>query len=118
MLFRSGKGKYTDESLSVIYRILPAGKDISKASFKIKTKEYIGRSVKLTSEDITAVLSKKGLTLGTDYEITAYTNNVKKGTATVTFRGIGEYGGTKTVKFKITQRNIGNWWQGILGLFH
>ena len=33
-----------------------------------------------------------------------YSNNTKKGTANVTARGKGQYGGSKTVKFKITSR--------------
>ena len=33
-----------------------------------------------------------------------YSNNTKKGTANVTVRGKGQYGGSKTVKFKITSR--------------
>lgn len=36
-----------------------------------------------------------------DYEIISYTNNIKKGTAKLTIHGLGEYGGTKTVTYKI-----------------
>ncbi len=46
------------------------------------------------------------LELGTDYEIAAYSDNLKKGTATVTFKGIGAYAGEKTVKFKINSAKI------------
>lgn len=41
------------------------------------------------------------LIYGTDYEIESYKNNTKKGIATVTIRGIGRYGGTRTVEFAI-----------------
>lgn len=37
-----------------------------------------------------------------DFEIVGYTNNIRKGTAKVTIHGLREYGGTKTVTFKIT----------------
>lgn len=37
----------------------------------------------------------------TDFTIAGYGNNEKIGNATVTIRGNGKYGGTKTVKFKI-----------------
>ena len=36
-----------------------------------------------------------------DFTIVGYSNNIKTGNATLTIRGAGEYGGTKTVKFKI-----------------
>ena len=112
----TGKGKYTSESISATYRILPSGMDISKMTFKIANKEYTGRPVTITAEDITSIkLGKKvqDLQYGRDYIITGYTNNVKKGTATVTFQGFGSYGGTKSVKFKIGQRSIVSHWQGI-----
>ncbi|GEM_PF-1488816 len=115
----TGKGNYTNETVSAVYRVTAAS--IAKGTFKIKNQEYTGRSITLdpAEGDITkAVVSKKDLTYGTDYIITGYTNNVKKGTATVTFQGIGNYGGTKTVKFKIVQRNIGTWWKGILGFLN
>ena len=50
----------------------------------------------------------------------SYQKNDKKGTAKVTIRGIGEFGGEKVVKFKIKERNIedkNNWWDGIISRF-
>lgn len=43
-----------------------------------------------------------------DYEILedSYVNNVRKGTASVKVRGLGDYGGTKTVKFKIQAKKM------------
>ena len=40
-----------------------------------------------------------------------------KGTAKVTFRGKGDYGGEKTVSFKIGQRSIVDYWQGVKNFF-
>ena len=50
--------------------------------------------------------------IATTAEVEAFLKkNVKKGTATVTLRGIGDFGGEKTVKFKIVQKNVTtNWW--------
>ena len=36
----------------------------------------------------------------------SYKKNDKKGTATVTLKGCGEYGGTKTIKFKIMPKEL------------
>lgn len=41
-----------------------------------------------------------------DYEIVEFTNNTKAGTATMTIRGLGTYGGIKTVKFKINATKL------------
>ena len=43
----------------------------------------------------------------------SYVKNVNKGTAKVTFRGINDFGGTKTVSFQIGKRSIEEFWQGI-----
>ena len=112
----TGKGNYTGDSISTTYRILPAGYDISKLKITAVKKEYTGREVTLDPADLTFKSGRTELNLeyGKDYEITGYTNNLKKGTATVTIHGIGSYGGEKTVKFTITQRNIKTRWEGIL----
>ncbi len=39
-----------------------------------------------------------------EYRIIGYTSNVKKGTAKVFLAGTGDYGGLKTVKFKIAKK--------------
>ena len=115
----TGKGNYTG-TVSTTYRILETGKDISKLTFKIANQEYTGSPVTIDEGDITSIkLGKKvqELVFGTDYIIESYSNNVNKGTAKVTFRGIGEYGGTRTVSFKIGQRSIVDYWNGIRKLF-
>ena len=59
----------------------------------------------------------KTLTLGEDIEVVpdSYVKNVNKGTAKVTFRGINDFGGTKTVSYKIGARSIADFWRGIFG---
>ena len=46
------------------------------------------------------------------YEIVpnSYKNNVKEGTASVTIRGVNNYGGTKIVKFSIRAKGF-VWWK-------
>ena len=46
------------------------------------------------------------LRIGTDYVITGYRNNTKKGTARVTLQGIGQYSGTKTAGFRIRAKSF------------
>ena len=59
---------------------------------------------------------KQYLTIGEDFEVIpgSYQKNVSQGTATVMLRGINDYGGTKTVKFKIVKKNVVNNWGGII----
>ena len=100
-----GKGAYAGQSdaeavYTVTYKVTEA--DFSKAKITIKPQSYTGKAVTLTKDDITVKIGGKELAKE-NYEILAgsYINNVKKGTAQVTLVGTGEYGGAKTVKFKI-----------------
>jgi len=106
----SGTGAYAGGELETSYQIMPM--DFSKAKITIKPQEYTGNAVALNKEAFQSV--KVGNTditsqYSTSYEIIAgsYRNNVKKGTASVSIRGIGNYGGTKTIKFKITSKKFG-----------
>lgn len=86
-----------------IYRIVQA--DISKAKVKVDPQEYTGRKQKPGKDQIHVTLD--GVLLGDgDYEIVEYRNNVNQGTAKVTIRGVGSYGGTKTANFKIQRRGL------------
>ncbi len=53
--------------------------------------------------------------LGENIEVVpgSYIKHVNKGTAKVTFRGINDFGGTKTVSYKIGSRSIEEFWKGI-----
>jgi len=99
----TGKGNY-EGKVSTTYRILLSGKDLAKAKVKVNAKKYYdnGNSVTLSKSDLTVKIGK--VTVPSDaYELVegSYINNDKKGTAKVTIRGIGQYGGTKTVSYKI-----------------
>ena len=81
--------------------------DIAKAKVVVKSKQYTGKEITLTAEDFTTIrIGKTNLKEGVHYIIVAdsYKNNIKQGTASVTIRGIGDYGGTKKVNYKITRR--------------
>lgn len=108
MVTLEGMGNYTGSSMGT-YRI--AESDISKVKTNKAKVTYNGSNTILTEEmlkqgvlELTDKNAKKTLVYGTDYIITGYKNNGKKGTATVTVKGIGSYGGTKDVKFTITGR--------------
>ena len=112
----AGAGDYAGGILTGAYRILQAGRDISKAAIQLNAQAYPGKgkSVEITdaSQFKGAVLKTGGksvsLAFGADFEVVpgSYVNNGKTGTAKVTFRGIGAFGGTKTVSFKIGQRSV------------
>lgn len=105
--------------------------DISKATIQINNQTYTGQPVTITDQSrfkpnkvyIKVGNEKKELILGKDIEVVpnSYVKNVNKGTAKVTFRGINDFGGTKTVSYKIGTRSIADFWKGIFnkmtGLF-
>ena len=91
------------------------GANIGKAKIDAKklTVTYTGEPIELTAEDMGNVIITHGkkanavtLAYGVDFEIAGYTNNIKKGTMTVTLRGIDPYSGFKTFKVKILPQNI------------
>ncbi len=102
-----GKGNYSDDStLQASWRVATL---LKGAKVTVLSKfAYTGEAVTLTESDLQVIKNKDEL--GTDqYEILegTYKNNTKVGTASVQIRGLGEYGGTITVKFKIAKRVIG-----------
>lgn len=105
----TGIGAYSG-TIEAVYRV--AENSFSKAKVTISGQEYTGKAVTLDKDDITVKIGKKELEYGTDYEIVAdsYSNNVKKGTATVTVIGKGSYGGMKTAKFKIVSKDFTWFW--------
>ena len=103
---------YVEESTqTTTYRVVQAS--IAKASVKINAQVYTGKEITLSKEDFAKMrVGKDDLTLGETFEIVegSYRNNINKGTASVTIKGIGNYGGTKKVTFKITSRTMAWWW--------
>lgn len=103
----TGKGKYSG-SLEGRYRVTQY--NFLKASIKIDPQVYTGRKIELPEGAVHVKMNRNDpeLKMGDDFEIVAgsYVNNIKKGTASVQLRGLGNYGGTKTVKFKINTRKL------------
>ena len=110
----TGEGIYEDGVLSTTYKITQA--DFSKAKITIKPQVFTGDVICLDKEDIKEVKvngTKITDQYGISYEIVedSYKNNVKKGKATVTLKGKGNYGGNKTVTFRISAKNFVWFWK-------
>lgn len=101
--------------LRCIYRITE--KMISKTKVTTAIKEYTGKEVKLDYKDIVIMDGNKELVGGEDYIILEdYKNNINKGTATVTLKGISDtYGGTVNVKYSIGTKGMLWWFRSVLG---
>ncbi len=107
----TGKGLYEGET-KVSYRYIKASQNLNKAKKgkTIEAKIYTGGEIKLKNSDLMEIIyvengsERKYLVPGKDFRIEGYTDNINKGTAKVVLQGIGEYGGTKTLKFTIKQK--------------
>ena len=118
-----GKGNYAGGEAYATYRILENSHDISKATIQIQDQDYTGNPVLITEQSqfkmgkvyIKIGKETKELILGEDIQVVpgSYVKHVDKGTAKVTFRGINDFGGTKTVSYKIGARSIEEFWKGI-----
>lgn len=97
-----GKGNYLG-STEVHFRYVTA--DISKATINVESQSYTGKEIKLNKDDITIKIGNEILKK-TDYVITGYKNNVEKGTAEINIKGVGNYGGIKSAKFKIAVKSM------------
>lgn len=104
MVTAEGKGNYSG-TISANYRITVY--DIAKAAVTVIPQYYTGREV-CPGQNQLVVKYGKTILGRDDYEITGYSGNVQKGTASLTIHGMGSYGGTKTVKFNIGNRSVVN----------
>ena len=75
----------------------------SKSKITVNAKPYTGKEVEIGKDDIKVMYKGTELIYKKDYDIIkdSYKNNIKKGKATVTIKGCGEYVGEKTVTFTI-----------------
>ncbi|MCR5502287.1 MAG: leucine-rich repeat protein [Lachnospiraceae bacterium] len=101
--------------LTGAYRIV--GCLISSAKVTgITSQIYTGKKITFDPADITVKVNGKKLvpydseTGEGDFEI-SYINNTRKGTATAIITGKNNYGGTRTVKFRIKARGFRWWWR-------
>lgn len=97
----TGKGNYSG-SITKEFIITPA--DFSKltASLAAGTFSYDGTEKK---PEVTVKSGSKQLTSGTDFTV-SYTDNINVGTAKAIITGKGNYSGTITKSFKITQADL------------
>lgn len=97
----TGKGNYSG-SITKEFIITPA--DFSKltASLAADTFSYDGTEKK---PEVTVKSGSKQLTSGTDFTV-SYTDNINVGTAKAIITGKGNYSGTITKSFKITQADL------------
>ena len=110
-----GRGNY-DKTVSAQFRVIANDKNIAGAKVTVNPQTYTGKELRPAGAEVRVqVKVKEGkknvwkdLKEGTDYEIVAdgYMKNIDKGTARLTVRGTGEYGGTKTVTFKIVAQTM------------
>ncbi|MBQ0027133.1 MAG: hypothetical protein KBS96_00880 [Lachnospiraceae bacterium] len=108
-----GKNNYAG-SIVGCYRI--SEKNISGVSASIEPQTFTGSAICPSGDDIKVWTglgkNKTELKAGEDYYILpdSYTNNVNKGTATVTIVGKGDYYGTKVVRYTIGVKKF-LWWE-------
>ncbi len=99
----TAKGLYAG-NISTEYRVV--GADISKAAVTIANQYYTGSEIRPGKNKLNVVLNKVSLS-PEDYVITGYENNINKGVGRITIKGVGNYGGTKTVNFNIVMKPMG-----------
>lgn len=99
----SAKGSNYQGKATGTYRITRA--DVAKAKVTVPQQTYTGKAIEPKASDITVTLN--GMVLSPeDYKVVGYSNNINKGTAKLTIQGNGNYGGTKTVTFKIKGKSL------------
>ena len=106
--FRVGYAKQSIRSARVVVNY---GKETVNGREKKKTYfDYTAQPIRLNqsgaTKDLTVTVGGVELEYNKDFVIVtkpvdSYVNNVNRGTASLTIRGIGEYTGTKIVKFRI-----------------
>ncbi len=92
-----GTGNYTGEVTLDAIHVYQTKLTAKLVSVK-NTYNYTGTAITPSEED-----DFSGLKLGEDFVIVGYKNNIKAGNATVVIKGVGKYGGTANLKFKISK---------------
>ena len=95
-----GMGNYSGSD-TVTYRIVK--KRVSDLGLTVVDQVYTGQFISPGKSDISA----PGMTVleaSRCYNIVGYGENVKVGTGTITVQGVGDYGGTATLKFVIARK--------------
>ncbi|MBP9997204.1 MAG: hypothetical protein KBT19_08095, partial [Lachnospiraceae bacterium] len=111
-----GKGNYKDTAVGY-YKLYDKSKAVSNFQVVIDDQTYTGQAVepKLVSnkdaKGIHVYLTANDKKAKNDnasqfVTVVSYSNNINIGTAKVTLRGKGNYGGTKTVSYKIVKKQL------------
>jgi len=109
----TGTGCYEGEA-EVCFKYMKPAFNINKAKQirKISDQIFTGQKIELSYEALSGILSlnnggsSQTLYPGRDFVVAGYSNNVRKGTARVTLKGSGAFGGTKVLTFKIVQKPV------------
>lgn len=101
-------GGYYKGTAKGVYRIIKS--DIKNAKISIPAQTYTGKAIVPAKSDITITVGGTKLA-ESEFEIVSCTNNMKKGKASITIKGKGNYGGTKTIKFTIKSKGFLWWWR-------
>ena len=105
---RAINNEYPGDSISSVSAaktivVSPVVKTLTSSMISsISDQTYTGSAIQPV---VTVKDGSKTLISGTDYT-TSYSNNINKGTATITITGKGNYTGTKTINFSINGRSI------------
>lgn len=100
----TGKGNYVGTK-TLSYNINECPLSATSSSFSQDSFTYTGSPIDVSSL-LNLSLGSTRLELGTDYEITSYSDNTNAGTCTVTLTGGGDYKGTTTASFTIAPMEI------------
>lgn len=108
----TGEGNYAEE-LTTTYRVVKY--DIGKLTVIVnngKPYTYTTNEIKIKKSDIVIKNGKIDITSDVTFTIDdkSYKNNTNKGKASVTLKGYGEYGGSKTVNYTIGNK-LFQWWK-------
>lgn len=98
-----GVNNYTGQK-TVYFTINP--QSIAGATVNVnRSYTYNGKAWEPQASDLTVSVNGRQLSSG-DYTITRYDNNTNAGTATITVEGCGDYSGTASGTYMISQKNI------------
>lgn len=105
-----GIGNY-EGTLEGEYRVVE--ESIADAKVTIPDQIYNGKAITIPKDQIQVKIGSTILTED-DFDIIGYSDNVEKGTAKLIIQGKGDFGGTKTVKFRIRSKGIFWWWTDLV----
>ena len=110
----AANGSYKGETENATYRIVEKSRNLARAKITVRDKNkfrYTGSDIVPQSTDIKVVLDGTELKPD-DYQIVAYPNNPKKGSAKFLIAGKHEkgYGGQKTITISIGAQEM-EWWK-------